>query len=119
VSLEDLFTRDLWASVADGLRGDAKRWWADHQDDLVELSEAEVKQMLAALQDGDTVEAKQKIALHWARHDREAWEAYRDGTTKELRGIAARRARIMEALEDLSERAARTLGRIARGALGI
>lgn len=119
MSVADLFGRDLWEKVGNGLRGDAGRWWEAHQDDLLELGEDEVKQLLKTLQDGDTVEAKQQIALRWAREDRETWVAYRDGTTQELKGIAARRARIMEALEDLGERAARTLGRIARGALGL
>ena len=119
MSVGDLFTRDLWELVGEELHGDALRWWAKHQEDLLELGADEVQDMLRALSDGDTLEAKKQIALHWARVDRPAWEAYRDGTTKELAGIAARRARIMEALEDLGQRAARTLGHIAGAALGL
>jgi len=119
VSAGDLFTKELWESVGQELHGDAKQWWSEHRVDLVEIAEDEIKDMLRALKDGDTVKAKQEIAIHWAIEDRPSWVAYRDGTTDNLRGIAMRRARIMAALLHLSERAARTLGTIARGVLGL
>jgi hypothetical protein len=117
VSVTELFGRELWQKVGQDLKGESLRWWTEYQEDLVELGSTEVREMLLALQDGGTVEAKAKIALHWAKHDRASWTHYRDGTTKQLEGIAIRRARLLEALENLGERAAQVLGKIARGVL--
>ena len=123
MTVRDLFSKELWESVADELPGTGRRWWKKHQEDLLELGEDEVKDMLRALQHGDTVAAKQKLAAHWIREDRASWEAYRDGVTDQLEGLAAeraaRRARIMEALEDLAERVAVLIGAAAKGALGL
>lgn len=114
--LGDLFTPELWKSVADGLRGVAGRWWDENKDDLVALTKEEVEDVLRALKRGDTRSAKIEIAQ---RMSREEWVSYRDGTTDQLHGIAARRAAILEALEDLGRRVARLIGGAAADAIGL
>lgn len=115
----DLFGREHWEGVgrelAGGLSRTARAWWEEYQDDLEQYGKDELRQVLKTLRDEGTAEAKLYIAL---RMDREEWEKYRDGVTDELRGIAIRRARIMEALEDLGRRAARIIGAAAGAALG-
>jgi hypothetical protein len=117
MSASDLFTREAWSQIAPELRGTAKDWWDQHNEDLFELGKSEIEEIIDELHDGNPVDAKQRIAFHWAKNDRESWEAYRDGTTQQLTGIAERRVRLMEALEDLTARIARVIGKIVKRAL--
>lgn len=115
MSVEDLFTKEMWSSVAKEIGGVAGRWWEENRDDLIALTNEEAKDILRSLKKGDTLGAKMEIA---ARMSRAEWVAYRDSTTDQLHGIAARRAAILEALEDLGRRAAKVIGVAAAGALG-
>lgn len=118
MSASDLFTRDTWALIGQGLRGVAERWWDDNQALLVGLAKDEVRDLVAGLRTGDTSSAKAEIAARWIREDRESWVAYRDGTTATLQGLARRRADLIEALEELGRRSARLIGTVGVGVLG-
>lgn len=48
---------------------------------------------------------------------REEWRHYRDRTTDQLEGVAARRARLLDALGELGARAARAIGKAALAAI--
>lgn len=115
MSVDDLFTRDLWETIGKDLGGVAGRWWDENRDDLVALSKEEATEILRALRDGDTLGAKLEIA---ARMSPQEFRAYRKGTTDQLMGIARRRAAMLEALGDLGKRAAMLIGAAAAGALG-
>ena len=113
---DTLFGPELWGTIGNSLKGAAKRWWEEYEDDLVAYGEDELKEILKTLRDEGTAEAKIYIAL---RMDREEWEQYRDGVTDALHGIALRRARIFDALEDLGRRSARIIATVAAVALGL
>jgi len=117
--MRPLFQREDWEKIARKLRGVSGAWWEENQDDLLGLLEDEAKDMLQSLRDGSMAQAKQAIAARLYAEDREAWVAYRKGTTAQLAGIARSRVRIMEALSDLGIRAARVIGEAAAGALGL
>ena len=119
MSAKDLVGKEFWSSVAQALKGDALSWWKEHESEIVETAREEAKQVFTWLKRGDTSEAKYVIAMHMMQDDREAWKAYRDGTTDKLTGIAKRRAAMMDALEALGKAAAETIGKAAMGALGI
>lgn len=114
--LKGLFGEDHWKLVGRQLRGASARWWDAHREDLIDIAAEELEDVLRALRNGDTFRAKMEIV---GRMSREEWLAYRDATTKELKGIAARRAAIIEALEELGTRAARIIGTAAAKALGL
>lgn len=112
----DLLGRDFWSGVLDDVRGEADDWVAANRDDLESIARDEAAAIFAALRRGDTQAAKIEMAR---RMTPEQWAAYRDGTTAQLAGAADRRARIMKALEDLGQRAAKRIGAAVIGALGI
>jgi len=123
----ELFGRDHWKAVKGRIADQAptvrkrlgriaEAWWDEYEDELSEYGKHELIEILEILRDQGTPEAKLYIAL---RMDREEWAKYRDGVTDQLRGIAIRRARILEALEDLGRRAAKIIGRAAGAALGL
>lgn len=89
------------------LHGAARDWWGNHGEDLIELTDIEIREVLEALREGDTGEARAAIA---SRMKREVWVAYRDGTTARLRGLAAKRAATMRALRALGIDLARVIG---------
>ena len=110
------FGSSLWSMVQGQLRGTALQWWEDNQAHLVDLTREEVEDFLIALKSGDAFDAKLEIAT---RMEPPQWRAYRNGTTDKLHGIAARRAALLDALEDLARRAAKTLGKAGVSALGL
>ena len=112
--MSGLFTKSLWEAVGQDLRGAAGKWWDNWEPTLVGLTKDEMRDVFASLKAGDSVAAKQAVI---ARMSPAEWRAYRDGTTKQLRGIAARRAALLEALEDLGKRAAKTIGEAVLGAM--
>lgn len=111
-----LFDEDTWKGVGEQLSGASKEWWTDNRDGLTELAVDEAKDLFAALKKGDTISAKMEIV---ARMSPDEWKAYRDGTTENLRGIAARRAKLLDAVEDLSRKLAKAIGKTVFAALGL
>jgi len=122
----DFFEREHWEGVKEKipsmapvvgrrLRRLGEAWWEEYQEELVGYGKHELADILRLLRDQGTAEAKIYIAL---RMDRDDFEQYRDNVTDQLRGIAVRRARILEALEDLGHRVARVIGTAAGAALG-
>ena len=107
MSAKDLLNKDAWLDIFDALNGTAKDWWAEYEDDLQSLAGAEAKAVAAALKRGRVDEAKLLIA---GSMDPDDFGAYVKGTTAQLQGIAYRRARLMEALEDLGIRSAKVIG---------
>lgn len=116
MSLQDLFTKQLWKSVGEDLRGDALDWWSQNEKALVGIAKDELAGVMEALRKGDTVQAKLEVA---ARMTPDEWRAYRDGTTKRLSAIATRRAALMSALMEIGTRAAKSVGRAALETLGL
>lgn len=106
----------LWTDVSRELEGTAADWWKEHRQTIERISRAEMRDVAASLKAGDAVEAKLVIAAHMTR---EEFCAYRDGTTRALSGIAARRAEMLRALSKLGEIVARVLGVAILGALGL
>jgi len=111
---DDLFTRDHWEKVADKLYLGGKKWWNKHRDQFVDMGKDEARAIFEALRKGKRLEAQYEVV---ARMDEATWIAYRDGTTETLRGIAARRAAVLRALEELGWFAARTVGTAALSVL--
>jgi len=105
-----------WEKVGKELGGVAKAWWTENKDDLIELGREEAQEIFDDLRRARTTDAKLAIAR---RMTREEWKAYRDGTTARLQGIAANRARIMDALAELGSRAAEKIGKAALDAIGL
>ncbi|HUT76100.1 MAG TPA: hypothetical protein VM285_00345 [Polyangia bacterium] len=112
--MSDRLGDTLWLKIADDLRGVGLAWWRDNQDDLVELGQDEAAELFADLKAGRTVEAKMVLV---ARMSREEWRHYRDRTTDQLEGLAARRARLLDALGELGARAAQAIGKAALAAI--
>ena len=115
MSLPELFHEDTWNSAWTQLRGVPQKWWEEHKDTLTNMAKDEAEDVFRAMRQGQTDEAKMAVI---AAMSREEWVAYRDGTTAQLRGIAQRRAELLDALEDLGRRAARIIGGAAMSALG-
>ena len=113
-SAEDLFTRDLWQSVAKDLRFVGAKWWRENQLALIGLTKAEMLDIAHALQAGDRWRAKEALV---ARMSVEQWQAYRDGTTAGLEELVARRAAAYEALKRIGWLAARVVGKALLAAL--
>lgn len=114
--MSDTFTKDHWSQAWTKLRGVSQAWWETHQDVLVGIAKDEAEDIFRALRGGRTDEARMAII---ASMSREEWRAYRDGTTEALRDVAARRAALLDALEDLGRRIAKIIGRAALTALGV
>jgi hypothetical protein len=107
MSAEDLFTEDLWRSVLRDLRGSAAAWFQEHQETFSNLTRDEVLAIGHQLKAGDTTNAKLVLA---GRMSSGELADYMRGTTASLEGIAARRAKALDAIEDLGRRAARLIG---------
>lgn len=116
MSVAELFGPDLWEDVGRDLRGVAGAWWDENRETLVGMARDELAEIMGSLRKGDTAEAKLTLVAHMSPAE---WRAYRDGTTETLRGIAKRRADLLDALEDLSRRAAKLISRVVLGVLGI
>lgn len=118
MSASDLFGDALWRGVGESLREvgpkAAREWWDDHRDDLVGVTLAEMQDIAKSLRAGDRFAAKMAIVAQMSPAE---WRAYRDGTTSKLERVAERRARLLDALEDLGIRAAKTIGTAILGAL--
>lgn len=114
----DVLARAFWHKVAGELRGEAFKWWGRHESAVVGLAVDDARAVFEILRDeGDAKAAKIELAAILIREDRDAWRAYRDSTTSELRGISKRRAEMLDALEELAEQAARIIGAAVMGAL--
>ena len=116
MSLQDLFTREMWEAVGKELRGTAGTWWEENRDELESLAQEEVQAIASALRKGNTTDAKLAIA---GRMSPEDFIAYTKGTTAALQGVARRRAELMDALEDLGIRSAKVVGKAIRTAAGL
>jgi hypothetical protein len=112
--MSDRLGDKIWLKIADDLRGVGLAWWRENQDDLVELAQDEAREIFADLKAGRTVDAKLALV---ASMSREEWRHYRDRTTDQLEGVAARRARLLDALGELGARAARAIGKAALAAI--
>lgn len=113
-AVEELFGEDLWKRIASKLKGGALSWWQVHKDDLVELSREEAAEIFDALKTGDTLTAKMEIVGHMSRKE---WIEYRRATSDALQGIAARRHRLLRAIEVLAINTAKILGSAVRSVL--
>jgi len=102
----------LWAELAAGSGRVARAWWDEYQAVLVDVAESELKEIAKALAAGDTYRAKVIAA---SGMDQDEWDAYRDGTTDQLQGVALRRVLVRDALDDLGRRTAKIIGGILLG----
>lgn len=100
-------TGEIWDQVADNLKGTALSWWQVHKDDLIEMGKEEAKDVFEALRRGDTFQAKLEVVGQMSRKE---WLAYRHSTSGELQGIAARRHRLLRAIETIAIATAKTIG---------
>lgn len=96
-----------WAVIKGSLYRTAYRWWDDNKENLIYMGKEELAEVADALSRGDMLEAKLTLGREMTRDE---WQAYRDGTTSQLQGLARRRAALVDALEDLGVRTARTIG---------
>ncbi len=119
MSVKDLLDEDFWKEVAQDLKDEAEEFWKENKADLLDTAKEEAISFFRALKSGQPMDAKFAIASRWMREDRKSWKAYTAGTLAELNGIATRRARMIEAIMQLSTRAAQTVGKAALKALGI
>lgn len=110
------FGEELWSLVRKDLKRKPRLWWDEYKEDIVNLGEAEIKDVIRALRSTGVLAAKLEIASHMTRKE---FTAYRDGTTLQLHGVAVRRARLLEALNTIGWRVARLLGAAAAAALGL
>lgn len=81
-----------------------------------------MREIANALRAGNTKRAQMAILSRLDPSDPDdwaVWVAYRDGTTKRLRAAAARRHRMLLALEQLGKATARTIGRVVGAFLGV
>lgn len=96
------------------VRAHAIKWWVTHGRDIAAIVDAmdddALVDLWAALRQGD-VEGAQLLVVAWMPW--EAWEAYRDGTTRSLRGVAASQVRILRALRNIALVVARLIGAAA------
>lgn len=106
---------EVWTLVAHRLQGFAREWWDENREELVAIAKEEAQEIFEDLMYGRTTDAKLAIARRMTRKE---WVAYRDGLTDQLSGLAARRAKLMHALEEIGGRAARIVGKTALGVLG-
>lgn len=114
MSLNDLFTRDLWEGVGRSLRGSARAWWDENEEALVGAARDEIEAVARSLESKDTIKAKLFVASRMTREEFDAWQ---DETIAALDEIGKRRARLLDALEDLGIRAARIIGKAILGVL--
>lgn len=114
MSAEDLFTREMWESVASDLRWWGSRWWRENEEALVGLTKDEMLDIAHALKAGNRREAKEALV---ARMSPEQWRAWRDQTTQQLEDLAARRAAALDALRKLGRITARVIGKALIAAL--
>lgn len=110
----EAFDEPSWKAIAEVVRPAGRAWWALHKDALVGVARDELRAVAEALREGDRTRARYEVV---ARMDRATWEAYRDGTTAELRGEAAKRAKLLRALNSLGWFAARAIGKAALSAI--
>lgn len=108
-------TAAFWDDVSRDLRGVARSWWDEHRLSIVGMAKDEAEDVFQALREGRPDDARLAVIASMTRDE---WRAYRDGTTEQLRGIAIRRAKLLDALEDLGRRVAKIIGRAALAALG-
>lgn len=106
----------ICASVAEQLEGEARAFWVRHEGALRDLATGELEAFVAGAEHmsrwhsvdsvGAIYVAQSKLSTAWRRHDPDGWRAWRQGTTRELEGIAHRRAEarrmLLEALEVVS-----------------
>lgn len=101
-------TREQIEDIGHALSGTARVWWEDYGDTFEDFAEAEARDVFRALERSKT-DAKLVIASQMGADD---FMRYMKRTTAELRGVARRRADVLDALEDLGLRAARVLAGI-------
>lgn len=114
MSVGDLFGDALWRGVGEDLRGESLRWWEKHRDTIVGLTRDEMQDLANSLKAGSTFNGKMAVVAHMSPEEFRAWE---QKALARLQGIAARRAAMLDALEDLGLRAAKTIGTAILGAL--
>ena len=111
---EEKVTTALWVEVQSGLKGVAASWWEEHRGPIVGMAKDEALDVFRALREGRPDDARLAVI---ASMSREEWRAYRDGTTAQLRGVAVRRAKMLDALEELGRRIAEIVGKAALAAI--
>jgi len=114
MSADEFLDPRTWGALRRDLKGGLDRWWDEHRETLLGIAKAELREVAEQLEKGKRVEAQLEVI---ASMDRETWRAYRDGTTAQLRGIAARRADLLAAVKKLSFNAAKIIGKTLMGAL--
>jgi hypothetical protein len=108
--VSEILGRDLWVEIGQQLRGTAGEWWEEHRSAIEELAKDEARAIFIHLRRRDLESAKFEIV---ARMSRDEWELYRDGTTKQLKGIAVQRAKMLDALRRLGILVAEVIGSVA------
>ena len=106
--------RELWQQVQKDLRGEAKTWWEENDEHLINLAKEELVRVGAFLEVGDTRTAKRVLMGQMSAKE---YNAMARGTLSVLQGVAAHRAEVIERLRELSEDAARRIGRVLMGVL--
>jgi len=107
---------EVWRNVKRELRGNAKDWWDQYRDHLLDLTVDELKEIGGELAAGHPISAKIAVVRNMTDDE---WKAYRDGTTERLHEIAKRRFEIADALSDLTKRVAKILGAAIGAVLGV
>lgn len=106
----EILDRSTWVDIGTQLRGVGAQWWEENRSSLEGMAKDEARALFDQLRKRDLEAAKFEVV---ARMSREEWEAYRDGTTEQLKGIAVQRAKLLEALQDLGVRVAGVIGAAA------
>jgi len=114
VSELEKITTAAWMDVKAGLRGIAASWWDEHRGLIVGMARDEALDVFRALREGRPDDARLAVIASMSRDE---WRAYRDGTTAQLRGVAVRRAKMLDALEELGRRIAEIVGKAALAAI--
>lgn len=114
MSAQDLIDPKTWAAVGKELRGGAHKWWQKHREPILHLAKDDVVEIFEHLKRGRKLDAKMEII---AAMSRDEWRYYRDGTTERLRGIAAQRAAMLRALEELGFVSAKIIAKTLLGAV--
>lgn len=111
--VDKLLSPEIWDTVASKLQGTALSWWKVHKDDLIDMAQEEAHEIFEALARGDTFTAKLEIVGNMTRKE---WVAYRRATSAELSGVAARRHRLLRAIETIAIATAKTIGQVVTSA---
>ena len=122
INVRNIVSKDLWKRIGNDLRGRASDWWKSNQAAIVGMGKDELHEIAIALKAKDVKRAQMAILSRLDPNDPEDWKvwvSFRDGTTKRLRAAAARRKRMLDALEELGRVAAKIVGVAVLAAIGL